>query len=418
MAELDKKGIRLCDEEPDYEDPDLAGENARGSRSDGDDDSGVDDEDDQAFSQSESMRLAQNASARTAKALPPVPATGRAPSVPVDGSAVVGPTVTMRSRGSAALLPGPCAIRGSPVASAASTGPTSTAHRQRRPMAKPSVTEAAQLAAAGEKERAPRYSLFLAGLAVLLVSAAAVCYMVLFRAQTVAEAPKRLPLVYAMATRLPTTPCSRVSEEDVLNGTALDGYISLRDMKATLEQHIHEGGLRGMCAQYLSVNKICMCIVDMSRDGDRPDFQIMYNVDIMGVSREKHVRNTEKSVLCADPVEVIRFAEIGVEYLSDDGVVRERWVKGSAAQTIQQLNIVERGRGSCEDSNAEAQLKILADIVSDIRTRLSYIQHPDQMPNAGAWDGRDRRARIGWAVPVGGGRPLQIGGGSDDDTNY
>lgn len=236
-----------------------------------------------------------------------------------------------------------------------------------------------------------------------------------------APAPKaRQPIVYAMATRLPTTPCARVSSEDVLNGTAMQGYVILRDMKATLEQHISDGGgggapLRGMCAQYLSVNKICMCIVDMSRDGDKPDYRTMYNIDIVGISPDDHVRNTEKSALCADPVEVLRFAEIGVEYLSEEGMMHERWVKGQAAQIIQQLNIVERGRGSCEDSNLEAQIKILTDTVTDMRARLNPLSHPDQMPTAGSL-ARGPRERVNrYALPSGRGQQKQnvLGDGHD-----
>lgn len=328
----------------------------------------------------------------------------------------------------------PAGGRGSSTTSAAASGGTNNPLRQRHNIVAPSSAAAARAAVpkggGGGVPRAPvfqssraggrtNYGAYLVGLAVvvfLCVGAALAVGML-----KSAPAPKaRQPIVYAMATRLPTTPCARVSSDDVLNGTAMHGYVNLRDMKATLEQHISDGGgggapLRGMCAQYLSVNKICMCIVDMSRDGDKPDYRTMYNIDIVGISPDDHVRNTEKSALCADPVEVLRFAEIGVEYLSEEGMMHERWVKGQAAQIIQQLNIVERGRGSCEDSNLEAQIKILTDTVTDMRARLNPLSHPDQMPTAGSL-ARGPRERVNrYALPNGRGHQKQnaLGDGHD-----
>lgn len=173
------------------------------------------------------------------------------------------------------------------------------------------------------------------------------------------------PVVYALAHIVPTEECIRVTPDEVRNGTAAFGTVSLRNVRASLHHHMRygteaTGPLHGIAAQYLERHRICFALVNLIYAPTEPDNLVeMYNLRVTGVSKSRVVRNTERSVLCKESYQARRFQEIVVEYITADGVRMEREVKGVAAQTIQQLDDVQSGRGYCKDTNLEAQLQKL-----------------------------------------------------------
>jgi len=211
--------------------------------------------------------------------------------------------------------------------------------------------------------------------------------------------------VYALNTVVPTSRCKPVTSEDILNGTVNNGEIELRHILASLRYHVRESGKRnrdpiqGICARYLDRHGVCACLVNMVRNPKDPEnWMIMYNMKIVGYSRYNIVENTEKSILCANTVEARRFKEITVEWLNEEGVLRERDVRGMAAQSIQQLDVVQRGRGSCQDSNVEAQMAILRELIEEINAGQMMLNHQQQQ-------------QLGIAAGGGGGNANKLGDG-------
>jgi len=188
----------------------------------------------------------------------------------------------------------------------------------------------------------------------------------------------RPPEVYAMGSVLPSKKCIAVTPEEIINGTAQGGQIDLRNMRATLIHHMTYGGenkkpLQGFCAQYLDRFRICYCIVNMVRRADEPQNWVeMYNMKIIGTSPALLVQNTEKSILCANAVTAVRYEEISIAWHTPEGVLRNREVSDLAAQTLQQLDVMQRGRGSCEDSNIEAQISMLRQDWMESNARIMY----------------------------------------------
>lgn len=168
------------------------------------------------------------------------------------------------------------------------------------------------------------------------------------------------PVIHALANVVPTDPCMLVNIDELVNGTAIFGTIDLRDVRASLHHHLRYGRggtLQGIAAQYLQRHNICLALVNMIfAPGDPPNLIEMYNMRVTGVSRNLIVRNTEYSILCAEPYTAHRYQDIVVEYTTSKGVRMEREVHGVAAATIQQINDVQEGRGYCKDTNVEAQL--------------------------------------------------------------
>ena len=71
-------------------------------------------------------------------------------------------------------------------------------------------------------------------------------------------------------------------------------------------------------------------------------------------------------------IETVRFLDITVRWMNEEGVIREREVKGQAAQTIQQIDVVQRGEGSCQDSSTEAAIAVLTKKVNDLRLQMLH----------------------------------------------
>lgn len=166
------------------------------------------------------------------------------------------------------------------------------------------------------------------------------------------------PVVHALAEVVPVEPCMPVRYEDVQNGTALFGNVNLRDVRASLYHHLRGTGSDGISAQYLQRHRICYALINMiERPGDPPNLVEMFNMQVIGVSRNRVVRNNEKSLLCQKPFTVRRFQEALIEYMAPNGARIERHVTGVAAQTVQQVDDVQSGQGYCEDSNLEAKLQ-------------------------------------------------------------
>jgi len=188
----------------------------------------------------------------------------------------------------------------------------------------------------------------------------------------------KLPVVYALSPIMPGSRCDELSAEDIINGTARGGTIKLRDIRASLLHWMENAGhngrpLQGICARYLEQNGVCFCIVNMVRDSGEPENLVdMYNLEIIGTSPGGFVRNRERSALCKNEIETVRFLDITVRWMNEEGVIREREVKGQAAQTIQQIDVVQRGEGSCQDSSTEAAIAVLTKKVNDLRLQMLH----------------------------------------------
>lgn len=199
------------------------------------------------------------------------------------------------------------------------------------------------------------------------------------------------PVVYALAHVVPTEPCMPVLINEMRSGTAVFGTVDLRNVRASLHHHLQytrDGEpLQGISAQYLERHRICYALINMIYSyNDTQNLVEMYNMRIIGVSPDMHTRNTETSVLCEHPYETRRFQEITIEYWTAAGVRRMLDVFGVAAQTIQQVDDVQAGRGYCQDSNLEAQIERLQRMVSSIDRRASTAtpfsieQHQPRLP--------------------------------------
>lgn len=186
----------------------------------------------------------------------------------------------------------------------------------------------------------------------------------------------RKPVVFALRTMQPQHMCLEVSVDEIRAGTAQDGLADLADLRATLLYHIgdttrsrarpaHSGNvlsvadlpLQGICAVFLERHPLCYCIVNMVRNATDPQNLVeMFNMRIIGISPGDTVLSTESSVLCQHTREQRRYSRVTLEWLDAEGVPRERDAVGQQAQTVQQLDDVQRGQGSCIDSNVEARL--------------------------------------------------------------
>jgi hypothetical protein len=188
----------------------------------------------------------------------------------------------------------------------------------------------------------------------------------------------RPPVVYALNSVVPSTRCDRLTPEEIVNGTAHNGQINLRNIKASLLHWMQFASpdnepLQGICARYLERYGVCYCIVNMVRtQQEPPNWMDMYNMEIIGTSPYMFRRNTERSVLCKNTIETVRFEEITVRWTNEEGFIREREVKGLAAQTIQQIDAVQRGEGSCQDSNTDAAIAMLTKKINDLRQDMMF----------------------------------------------
>lgn len=184
------------------------------------------------------------------------------------------------------------------------------------------------------------------------------------------------PVVYALAHVVPTEPCMPVAiGEMVRDGTAVFGTVELRNVRASLHHHLHYSGqdgepLQGISAQYLERHRICYALINMVYAlNDTQNLVEMYNMRIIGMSVDRRMRNTERSVLCKHSYATRRFQDVTIEYWTPAGVRRMLDVFGAAAQTIQQVDDVQTGRGYCQDTNLEAQIERVQRIVSSIEHR-------------------------------------------------
>jgi hypothetical protein len=186
------------------------------------------------------------------------------------------------------------------------------------------------------------------------------------------------PVVYGLSLTMPDGMCDELTPDDIRNDTARDDTVNLRDVRASLLHWMRKGDkdghrLQGICARYLERSGVCYCIVNMVRTPGEPDNLIdMFNMEIIGTSPDSLLRNYERSVICKKEIETVRFSTITVRWLNGDGVMREREVSGLAAQTIQQIDAVQRGEGSCRDSNIEVALAAINKKVNDLRLRTIY----------------------------------------------
>jgi hypothetical protein len=168
--------------------------------------------------------------------------------------------------------------------------------------------------------------------------------------------------VYALARVIPTTECIPVSAADIRAGTAVFGTIQLADIRRSLQHHLAHGGpnrtrLGGVCAQHLEQYRVCYCIANLAEDPNATRHEVeLFNIRVIDNTPTQLMRVTERSVFCKYPYTTTNFEEISIRYLSASGVEHMRDLRGNAALVVQPLDLIQRGKGKCEDSNIEARL--------------------------------------------------------------
>jgi len=243
----------------------------------------------------------------------------------------------------------------------------------------PPTKPAVQPAAVQPVDRFGKMRLLWQNVALLVIVAAIVAYAA-FSAVTLLMSPS---IVYALAHVAPVEPCISVSSDEIRNGSAVYHTVNLRDVLASLRHHMRKGtghgSLQGISAQYLEQHRVCLALVNMIHaPGDASNVMVMYNMRIVGVSKDQVLRTTERSVLCTNVYTTRRFQDVIVEFEDEKGTRFEMVVSGVAAQTLQQIHEVQSGEGHCMDTNVEAQLERLRRLVVGISDSVfAYSMHPE-----------------------------------------
>jgi hypothetical protein len=189
------------------------------------------------------------------------------------------------------------------------------------------------------------------------------------------------PVLHALATSHRGKTCTPIMPAELVQGTALEGLVNLRDVRATLATHMEARNFPGICAQHLEDTDlhVCICLLNVAySSNDTANIVEMSNMRLTGVSLHRRIDSTERSIFCKNTYKVERFETITLEYVSAGGVVMERELSGRGALVAQQLIQLQRGKQTCTDSDEQAALNELRASVERLESMVGYVVETTQ----------------------------------------
>jgi hypothetical protein len=230
-------------------------------------------------------------------------------------------------------------------------------------------------AAAPLKTQSNRVAVFgVFAVAVLVVLLA--CYAALGWRQE----PLRI-FTFPLETRMPATPCIKVSREQIRNGSVSysGGDISLSDVRNSLLYQMEKEEYSAACASFLHLPvHMCFCIINLAPErGSRSFYEEMYNLEYVSLSALALVLTTEHFPFCEKPVKRTRAKTCVARYLDKNGVLQMYRAVRDDALYIQSMADVCDANAVCQDTNDQVMM-----------ARIIGAEHADNTPRLG--DGRGR----------------------------
>lgn len=174
-----------------------------------------------------------------------------------------------------------------------------------------------------------------------------------------ADAP--LFVLYPLNPQPPTQECTHVSA-DMLNS------VRIGDVKRSLLHHLSNSDYDFLCAQHLGM-PLCYCIAHLQSHIEGPGinnnnnstaliiptqpeslYVNMFNMNILGYSRNMIMANNELSLFCKEPLVVRRYEHIWAEFTNADQSKHEREFRGSVAYNLQQMFELQHAMPVCADN--------------------------------------------------------------------
>lgn len=140
------------------------------------------------------------------------------------------------------------------------------------------------------------------------------------------------------------------------------GTISFRDVRYSLAKHLLQNNYDYMCAQHVDV-PLCYCMMQIrsanDSDGGSSSFLDVFNVALVGTSRDSIVLNKEATLFCAQNATLVgqvrsvrRYRRVWATFTLSDGELYERLFDGALSMSFQQIYELQNDLTPCEPDPA------------------------------------------------------------------